>query len=96
MNVTSAPRNRHRVVIVGAGFAGVHAARRLTRRTNGAGEVVLINPTDYFLYLPLMPEVAAGILDPRRIAVPLPTVCPDAKLLLGGWCFSSRGGAASC
>ncbi len=83
MNVTSAPRNRQRVVIVGAGFAGVHAARRLTRRTNGAGEVVLINPTDYFLYLPLMPEVAAGILDPRRIAVPLPTVCPDAKLLLG-------------
>ncbi len=26
--------------------------------------MVLINPTDYFLYLPLMPEVAAGILDP--------------------------------
>ena len=78
MDVTSEPGNRQRVVIVGAGFAGVHAARRLTRRSNGAVEVMLVNPTDYFLYLPLMPEVTAGILDPRRIAVPLPTVCPDA------------------
>ena len=83
MDVTSEPGNRQRVVIVGAGFAGVHAARRLTRRSNGAVEVMLVNPTDYFLYLPLMPEVTAGILDPRRIAVPLPTVCPDAQLLLG-------------
>ena len=33
---------------------------------------MLVNPTDYFLYLPLLPEVAAGILDPRRVTVSLP------------------------
>jgi NADH:ubiquinone reductase (H+-translocating) len=44
---------------------------------------VLVNPTDYFLYLPLLPEVAGGVLDPRRIAVPLATACPDVRLLLG-------------
>ena len=35
-------------------------------------DIVLVNPTDYFLYLPLLPEVAAGILDPRRVTVSLP------------------------
>ena len=71
---------RPRVVIVGAGFAGVHAARSLVRFTDGAADVVLINPTDYFLYLPLLPEVAAGMLDPRRVAVSLRTACPGVRL----------------
>ena len=74
---------RPRVVILGAGFAGVNAARSLARLTGGAAEVVLVNPADYFLYLPLLPEVTAGILDPRRVAVSLRSVCPDARLLLG-------------
>ena len=56
-----------RVVIVGAGFAGFNAARVLPGGCPAAAEVVLVNPTDYFLYLPLLPEVAAGILDPRRV-----------------------------
>jgi NADH dehydrogenase len=74
---------RQRVVIVGAGFAGVHAARRLTRLAGHRVEVTLVNPADYFLYLPLLPEVTAGILDPRRIAVSLRTACPGARLLPG-------------
>jgi NADH:ubiquinone reductase (H+-translocating) len=44
---------------------------------------VLVNPTDYFLYLPLLPEVAAGILDPRRISVSLPGTLPGVRLVLG-------------
>lgn len=71
-----------RVVIVGAGFAGYHAARGLQRELPDA-EIVLINPTDYFLYVPLLPEVAAGLLEPRRICVSLPDRLPRVKLLLG-------------
>src|ERR671921_1512297 len=50
-----------KVVIVGAGFAGYHAARTLSRLSSGRAEIALINPTDYFLYLSLLPEVAAGV-----------------------------------
>ena len=50
--------NRTRILVVGAGFAGYHAAKTLCRRLRGAAEVILVNPTDYFLYLPLLPEVA--------------------------------------
>jgi NADH dehydrogenase len=71
-----------RVVIVGAGFAGYHAARGLQKHAPDA-EIVLINPTDYFLYLPLLPEVAAGLLEPRRICVSLPAHLPRVRLLLG-------------
>src|SRR5215217_5941044 len=71
-----------RVVIDGAGFAGYHAARGLQKLASGA-EIVLINPTDYFLYIPLLPEVAAGVLEPRRICVSLPNRLPKVKLKLG-------------
>jgi NADH:ubiquinone reductase (H+-translocating) len=69
-------------VIIGAGFAGYNAARGLQKYASDA-DLVLINPTDYFLYLPLLPEVATGILEPRRICVSLPDRLPKLKLVLG-------------
>jgi hypothetical protein len=54
-----------RIVIVGAGFAGYHAARRLSRLAAGRADIRLINPTDYVLYLPLLPEVLAGAREPE-------------------------------
>ncbi|HLU55089.1 MAG TPA: FAD-dependent oxidoreductase [Pseudonocardia sp.] len=77
------PRARPRVVVVGGGFAGHSAARSLAKRLGDAAEIVLINPTDYFLYLPLLPEVAAGVIDPRRITVPLAATLPGVRVVLG-------------
>ena len=74
---------RPRVVVVGGGFAGFHAARNLAKRLGDDAEIVLVNPTDYFLYLPLLPEVAAGVLEPRRVAVPLAATLPGVRLVLG-------------
>ena len=75
--------DRPRVVVVGGGFAGFHAARALSRRVGGAVDIVLVNATDYFLYLPLLPEVAAGVLEPRRVAVPLAASLPGCDVVLG-------------
>jgi NADH:ubiquinone reductase (H+-translocating) len=75
--------HRARIVIVGAGFAGFHAARTLSRIARGAAEIVLLNPTDFFLYLPLLPEVAGGLLDPRRVAVSLIATLRGVRLVLG-------------
>ena len=64
-------RRRPRVVVVGGGFAGFHTTRALAKAMGDAVEIVVVSPTNYFLYLPLLPEVAAGILEPRRISVSL-------------------------
>jgi NADH dehydrogenase len=75
--------NQHRVVIVGAGFAGYNAARELSRLAGATTEIVVINSTDYFLYLPLMPQVAAGLLEPRHILVSLPGRLRKMRFVLG-------------
>ena len=74
---------RPRVVVVGGGFAGFHAARSLSKRLGGDAEIVLVSATDYFLYLPLLPEVAAGVLEPRRVAVPLAASLRGVDVVLG-------------
>ncbi|MBX9361665.1 FAD-dependent oxidoreductase, partial [Streptomyces sp. WAC04114] len=75
--------SRPRILIVGAGFAGYRTARTLSRITRGRAHITLLNPTDYFLYLPLLPQVAAGILEPRRVTVSLSDSLPDVRLVLG-------------
>ncbi|SNX56174.1 NADH dehydrogenase FAD-containing subunit [Streptomyces sp. TLI_55] len=63
---------RPRILVVGAGFAGVECVRRLERKL-GADEadVTLVTPFAYQLYLPLLPQVASGVLTPQSIAVSL-------------------------
>jgi NADH dehydrogenase FAD-containing subunit len=73
----------HRVVVVGAGFAGFNAARELVRLVGATTKVVVINSTDYFLYPPLMPQVAGGMVEPRHICVSLPRRLHKARFMLG-------------
>src|SRR6476646_9825337 len=68
-------KKEHHVVIVGTGFAGFNAARELSRLVGKTTEIVVINSTDYFLYLPLMPQVTGGLIEPRHIRASLPDGC---------------------
>src|SRR4051794_21681689 len=78
--VMSAPR----VVVVGGGFAGFFAARTLERALPAeAADLTIISATDHLCYSPLLPEVASGRLDPRRIAVPLHSSLKRHRILQG-------------
>jgi NADH:quinone reductase (non-electrogenic) len=77
------PREQRRVVIVGAGFAGFNAARELSRLAGDTAQITVINSTDYFLYLPLMPQVAGGLIEPRHICVSLSRRLRKARFVLG-------------
>ncbi|MCB2211220.1 NAD(P)/FAD-dependent oxidoreductase [bacterium] len=68
--------SNHRVVIVGGGFGGLHAAKALRRAD---AEVVLIDRKNYHLFQPLLYQVATGMLNPGDITSPLRTVVGRQK-----------------
>lgn len=57
-----------RVAIVGAGFAGIAAAEKLR---HAWARVTLIDRRNYFLFQPLLYQVATATLSPADIAVPI-------------------------
>jgi NADH dehydrogenase len=72
------------VLVVGSGFAGFHCMRRLEKHLPpDAAELLLASSADYLLYSPLLPNVAAGVVEPRHIAVGLHAALRRAKVLLG-------------
>ncbi|MGH3308826.1 MAG: NAD(P)/FAD-dependent oxidoreductase, partial [Nocardioides sp.] len=78
------PTSRPTVLVVGSGFAGFHCMRRLERHLPpDAAELLLASSADYLLYSPLLPNVAAGVVEPRHIAVGLRAALRRAKVLLG-------------
>ncbi|MFB7513336.1 NAD(P)/FAD-dependent oxidoreductase [Streptomyces sp. NPDC056144] len=63
---------RPRILVVGAGFAGVACVRRLERRlADREALITLLSPFSYQLYLPLLPQVASGVLTPQSVALSL-------------------------
>jgi NADH dehydrogenase len=63
---------RHRVVIVGGGFAGLYAAKQLKVDPDIA--VTLVDRRNFHLFQPMLYQVATGALAPSEIAQPLRSV----------------------
>src|SRR5918998_1041642 len=77
-------KGRPRVVVVGSGFAGFTCIREWEKRLAPEdAELVLVSPTDYMLYSPPLPEVAAGGMPPRHVVVPLHGALKRARVVLG-------------
>src|ERR1700676_5391125 len=65
---------RPRVVIVGAGFGGLMAAKTLA----GANVVVtIVDKRNYHLFQPLLYQVATAALSPAQIAAPIRSILRD-------------------
>ncbi len=73
----------HRVVIVGAGFGGLLAARNLGK---APADLTILDRHNYHLFQPLLYQVATGGLSPGDIAAPLRAVLgrqQNTEVLLG-------------
>ncbi len=60
---------KKQVIIVGGGFAGINAARRLRRRDDLS--VILIDRNNFHLFQPLLYQTALSMLSPEDIARPI-------------------------
>src|ERR671922_2703144 len=72
------------VLILGGGFGGLYAARKLERALPPhAARVTVVTDVNFMLYTPLLPGAAAGTLEPRHVVVPLREHLSRTDLLLG-------------
>ena len=62
-----------RIAIVGAGFGGMQTAVELEKlfRNSADHEITLIGDTNYFMFTPLLPQVASSYINPRHIVEPV-------------------------
>ena len=68
--------DRPRVVVVGAGFGGLEAARKLAQ---SPVDVTVIDRRNYHLFQPLLYQVATAALSPADIAQPIRAVLRDQQ-----------------
>jgi NADH dehydrogenase len=75
--------SRHKVVVVGGGFAGLNTVRRLR---DAPIDVTLVDRQNFHLFQPLVYQVATGALASAEVAAPLRAVLKrqaNARVLLG-------------
>jgi NADH dehydrogenase len=67
---------KHRVVILGAGFGGLYAAKALK---HSPVEVTVVDRRNFHLFQPLLYQVATGSLSPGEISAPIRAVLNKQK-----------------
>ena len=68
-------RPRPRVIIIGAGLAGIMAAQRLAKLPI---DVTVIDRTNHHTFQPLLYQVALAVLSPGDIAQPIRSILRNA------------------
>ncbi|KRV48813.1 NADH dehydrogenase [Wenjunlia vitaminophila] len=75
---------RPRILVVGGGYVGLYAARRIMKKLRyDEATLTVVDPRSYMTYQPFLPETAAGSISPRHVVVPLRRMLPKAEVLTG-------------
>ena len=72
--------SRIQVGILGAGFGGLYALFYMRKYLPGGIEVTLFDKNNYFLYTPVLHEMATGTVNPRHVVVPIRKVIPSRQV----------------
>ncbi len=74
---------RPKIVILGAGFAGIYTAQALGKLLPHAvdAEITVIDENNFFVFTPMLTEVAGGQLDPRHIVCAIRRFSPRINFM---------------
>jgi NADH dehydrogenase FAD-containing subunit len=77
----SKPILSKKVLILGGGFAGVEVLRRLQSRFQNdvSVDITMVSKDNFFLFTPMLHEVACGTIETRDIVTPIRAFCNRAK-----------------
>ncbi|MGI0041290.1 MAG: NAD(P)/FAD-dependent oxidoreductase, partial [Nitrosopumilaceae archaeon] len=69
-------QDKKRILIVGAGFAGIECARKLESyfMNDLDVDITLVSEDNFFLFTPMLPQVASGMIETRHIIIPIRTL----------------------
>jgi NADH dehydrogenase FAD-containing subunit len=75
------PIHPKRILILGGGFAGVEVLRRLQDRFQNdvSIDITMVSKDNFFLFTPMLHEVASGMIETRHIVTPIRAFCNRAK-----------------
>lgn len=70
-----------KILILGGGFGGVNILRDIQKMFQDKVnvDISIVNQENFFLFTPMLPEVASGMIHPRDISFPIRTFCKRAK-----------------
>ena len=75
-NGTDRPTTRKRVLVIGGGFAGIHATKGLAKLPV---DVTLVDRKNHHTFQPLLYQVALAVLSPADIAQPIRTILREQR-----------------
>ncbi|MGY5148552.1 MAG: NAD(P)/FAD-dependent oxidoreductase [Candidatus Nitrosopumilus sp. bin_68KS] len=71
-----------KILILGGGFGGINVLNKIEKKfQNESVEITIVSDENFFLFTPMLPQVASGLLHPSNITIPVRYFCKKAKFL---------------
>ncbi len=68
-----------KILILGGGFSGIYSAKALSKFNGGNFSIELISDNNYFIFQPLLPEVASGTINSSDAVTPIRQMLKGCK-----------------
>ena len=70
-----------KIVILGGGFGAINVLKRLESRfkNDSSVEISIVSKDNFFLFTPMLPEVASGMIETRHIVAPVRAFCKRSR-----------------
>jgi len=68
------------ILILGGGFGAITVLEKIQKDLRGEKiNITIVSEKNYFLFTPMLPQVASGLLHPSSISIPIRNFCKNAK-----------------